>query len=75
MTLVGPAAARPWERSRILVAAWAAITVAVALLLWVPVTAKRFGPSDSVVRGLVSPLALDPASHPTNTFREPGAGP
>ena len=75
MTLVGPAAARPWERSRILIAAWAAITVAVALLLWVPVTGKQFGPSDSIVRALVSPLALDPTSHPTNTFYDLGAGP
>ena len=73
--LVGLAAARLRERSRILVAAWAAIAVGVALLLWVPVTGKRFGPSDFVVRWLVPPLALDPASHPTNTFNDVGAAP
>jgi 4-amino-4-deoxy-L-arabinose transferase-like glycosyltransferase len=73
--LVGPAAARLWERSRILVAAWAAIAVGIALLLWIPVTGKRFGPSDSLVRGLVSPLALDPSSHPTNPFYDVGPGP
>ena len=73
--LVGVAAAHLWERARILVAAWGAIALAVALLLWVPMTGQRFGPSDSIVRALVSPLALDPASHPTNTFYDLGAAP
>jgi 4-amino-4-deoxy-L-arabinose transferase-like glycosyltransferase len=73
--LVGPAAASLWKRSRVLVAAWAAVAVAVALLLWVPVTGRRFGPSDAAVRALVSPLALDPASHPESTFNETGTGP
>ncbi len=66
--LVGLAAATLWERARILVAAWAAVAVVAALLLWVPVTGRRFGPSDAVVRALVSPLALDPASHPATSF-------
>jgi hypothetical protein len=39
------------------------------------VTGKRFGPLDFVVRWLVPPLALDPASHPTNTFNDVGAAP
>ncbi len=47
----------------------------VALLLWAPVVGMRFGPSDAVVRALVSPHALDPASHPENTFFERGTGP
>lgn len=55
--------------------AWAAIAVGVALLLWVPVTGKGFGPSDTVVRWLASPLALDPASHPTSTLYDVGPGP
>ena len=66
--LVGLAAARLWERARILVAAWAAVAVVAAMLLWVPVTGRRFEPSDAVVRALVPPLALDPSSHPATSF-------
>jgi 4-amino-4-deoxy-L-arabinose transferase-like glycosyltransferase len=73
--LVGLAAAHLWERSRILVTAWAALAVLVSLLLWFPVTGTRFGLSDSLVRLLVSPLAFDPSSHPTNTFFDLGAAP
>jgi 4-amino-4-deoxy-L-arabinose transferase-like glycosyltransferase len=66
--LVGLAAAHLWERSRVVVTAWAVIAAGVALLLWVPVTGRRSGPSDAAIRALLPPLALDPSSHPTNTF-------
>ena len=66
--LVGLAAARLWERSRMVVAAWAVTAAGVALLLWVPVTGRQSAPSDAAIRALVPPLALDPSSHPTNTF-------
>jgi dolichyl-phosphate-mannose--protein O-mannosyl transferase len=73
--LVGLAAAHLWERSRVVVAAWAVTAVGVALLLWVPVTGRRFAPSDAAIRALVPPLALDPSSHPTNTFFDAEGGP
>jgi 4-amino-4-deoxy-L-arabinose transferase-like glycosyltransferase len=66
--LVGLASSRLWERARYLFAAWAAVAALVAVLLWVPATGRRFGPSDALVRTIVSPLALDPAYHPATSI-------
>jgi 4-amino-4-deoxy-L-arabinose transferase-like glycosyltransferase len=62
--LVGLAAAHLRERARLLVAGWAAVALVLAALLWVPLTGRRVGPADALVRVLVSPRALDLAYHP-----------
>jgi 4-amino-4-deoxy-L-arabinose transferase-like glycosyltransferase len=62
--LVGVAAARLRERCRAAVGGWAVASLVVALLLWLPVTGRSFGPSDALVRTIVPALALDPSSHP-----------
>jgi hypothetical protein len=43
--LVGVAAARLWERFRLLVGVWAAIAVGIALMLWAPMAGERFASS------------------------------
>jgi 4-amino-4-deoxy-L-arabinose transferase-like glycosyltransferase len=73
--LVGLAGARLWERARYLFAAWAAVAGLLALLLWVPATGLSFGPSDALVRAIVSPLALDPAYHPATSIYGADADP
>ncbi|HET8732604.1 MAG TPA: phospholipid carrier-dependent glycosyltransferase [Anaeromyxobacteraceae bacterium] len=73
--LVGLAAAHLWERSRALVAGWAAVAVVVTLLLWFPLAGRRFAPSNALVRAIVPPAALDPSSHPATTFLGIDAGP
>lgn len=63
--LVGWAAARVRARLRTPVRAWLAATVVVAALLWPPAAGLSTRPSDAALHALVSPLALDPANHPT----------
>lgn len=65
--LVGWAAARlaARERLRPLVKGWAVAAALVAALLWPPAMGASTRASDAALKVLVSPMAYDPANHPT----------
>lgn len=62
--LVGLAAARTHRALPHAVRLWGAVALLVAALLWPPAMGRSARPSNAVVRFIVSPLALDPATHP-----------
>jgi 4-amino-4-deoxy-L-arabinose transferase-like glycosyltransferase len=61
--LVGWAAARLHGRLRLPVRVWLAAALLLAALLWAPAAGVSTRPGDAVLRALVSPLALEPATH------------
>lgn len=63
LALVGWAAARLHQRFAVPIRLWGAAAVALAALLWFPAAGVSTAPTDAVLRVLVSPAALDPASH------------
>jgi dolichyl-phosphate-mannose-protein mannosyltransferase len=52
-------------RMRLAVKGWAAAAVVVAALLWPPAMGTSTRASDAALKVLVSPLAYDPANHPS----------
>ncbi|MBI5067476.1 MAG: phospholipid carrier-dependent glycosyltransferase [Deltaproteobacteria bacterium] len=63
MAPVAWAAARLHQRFPLPVRAWGAAALLVAALLCPPAMGLSLAPSDGLVRALVAPAALDPASH------------